>query len=54
LRDAFVPLPFKEPSQTLLSLLGILVDSGRRFASIADIQVVMETKMRQSVQQLLY
>ena len=39
LRDAFVPLPFKEPSQTLLSLLGILVDSGRRFASIADIQV---------------
>jgi hypothetical protein len=39
LRDAFVPLPFKEPSQTLLSLLGILVDSGRRFASIADMQV---------------
>ena len=39
LRDAFVPLPFKEPSQTLLSLLGILVDSGRRFASIADIQI---------------
>ena len=39
LRDAFVPLPFKEPSQTLLSLLGILVDSGRRFASSADIQV---------------
>jgi len=39
LRDAFVPLPFKEPSQTLLSLLGILVDSGRRFASIADLQV---------------
>ena len=39
LRDAFVPLPFKEPSQTLLSLLGILVDSGRRFASIADTQV---------------
>ena len=39
LRDAFVPLPFKEPSQTLLSLLGILVDSGRRFASIADLQI---------------
>ena len=39
LRDAFVPLPFKEPSQTLLSLLGILVDSGRRFASIADTQI---------------
>ena len=39
LRDAFVPLPFKEPSQTLLSLLGILVDSGRRFASIADMQI---------------
>jgi len=39
LRDAFVSLPFKEPSATLLSLLGILVDAGRRFASIADLQV---------------
>ena len=39
LRDALMPLPFKEPSATLLNLLGILVDSGRRFASIADMKV---------------
>ena len=39
LRDALLPLPFKEPSGTLLSLLGMLVDSGKRFASIADMQV---------------
>ena len=39
LRDAFVTLPFKEPSATLLNLLGILVDAGRRFASIADLQI---------------
>ena len=39
LRDAFVSLPFKEPSATLLNLLAILVDAGRRFASIADLQV---------------
>jgi hypothetical protein len=39
LRDAFLPLPFKEPSQTLLQLMGIVVDAGQRFASIADAQV---------------
>jgi len=39
LRDSFVPLPFKEPSQTLLALMGLMVDAGKRFASIADIQV---------------
>ena len=39
LREAFVALPFKEPSQTLLALLGLMVDAGKRFASIADIQV---------------
>lgn len=39
LRDALMPLPFKEPSGTLLSLLGLLVESGRRFAAIADMQV---------------
>jgi len=37
LRDAIQPLPFKEPSSTLLNLLGILVDSGQKFASIAEI-----------------
>jgi hypothetical protein len=39
LRDSFMMLPFKEPSQTLLSLMGIVVQAGQRFASIADMQV---------------
>jgi len=39
LRQAIMPLPFKEPSQTLYSLLGTLIDSGRRFASMADMKV---------------
>ena len=32
-------LPFKEPSQTLLQLMGVVVQAGQRFASIADLQV---------------
>jgi len=39
LRDALMPLPFKEPSGTLLQLLGMLVDAGRRFASVGDMQI---------------
>jgi hypothetical protein len=39
LRDAFYPLPYKEPSQTLLSLMGIVVQAGQRFASITEMQV---------------
>ena len=39
LKDAFMTLPFKEPSQTLLQLMGVVVDAGQRFASIADLQV---------------
>jgi hypothetical protein len=39
LRDAFFPLPYKEPSATLLQLMGIVVQAGQRFASIADMQV---------------
>ena len=39
LDDAFKILPFKEPSQTLLSLMGVVVQAGQRFASIADMQV---------------
>jgi len=39
LRDAFFPLPYKEPSQTLLQLMGVVVSAGQRFASIADMQV---------------
>ena len=39
LKDSFVFLPYKEPSQTLLQLMGIVVAAGQRFASIADMQV---------------
>jgi len=39
LRDAFFPLPYKEPSGTLLQLMGIVVGAGQRFAAIADMQV---------------
>jgi len=39
IRQSLMTLPFKEPSQTLYSLLGTLVDSGRRFASLADMKV---------------
>ena len=39
IRQSLMPLPFKEPSQTLYSLLGSLIESGRRFASMADAKV---------------
>tara|TARA_R100000234_G_scaffold117434_1_gene95903 strand:+ start:3245 stop:5635 length:2391 start_codon:yes stop_codon:yes gene_type:complete len=39
LRESILPLPYKEPSQTLMGLLGFVVDAGRRFAAIADMQV---------------
>lgn len=39
IRDAIVPMVYKEPSGTLSSLLGVLVDSGRRYASIADANI---------------
>ena len=39
LRESILPLPYKEPSQTLMALLGFVVDAGRRFAAIADMQV---------------
>ena len=39
LASTLMPLPYKEPSQTLLQLLGICVDAGRRMASITDMQV---------------
>jgi len=39
IRDSFMMLPFKEPSQTLLQLMGVVVQAGQRFASIADLQI---------------
>ena len=39
LRENLIPLPIKEPSSVLMQLLGLLVDSGKRFAAIADMNV---------------
>jgi hypothetical protein len=39
LQASLLPLPYKEPSQTLFQLLGFTVDAGKRLASIADMQV---------------
>ena len=39
IRDGLMPLPYKEPSQTLFALLGFVVQAGQRFAQIADMQV---------------
>ncbi len=36
LKNSIIPLPYKEPSNTLAQLLGVVVDSGRRFAQVAD------------------
>jgi hypothetical protein len=39
MRDNIMPLPYKEPSQVLYSLLGTIVEEGRKFAGAADLQV---------------
>ena len=39
LKDNILPLPYKEPSQVLYSLLGTIVDEGRRFASASDLKI---------------
>ena len=39
LTQTLMPLPYKEPSQTLFSLLGFCADTGRRLASVTDMQV---------------
>ena len=38
IRDSIIPLPYKEPSATLVQLLGALIEGGRRFVSLADQQ----------------
>ena len=35
IRDAIIPLPYKDPSGTLAHLLGALIEGGRRFVSLA-------------------
>ena len=39
MRDNILPLPYKEPSQTLLALMNQIVEEGRRFANTADLQI---------------
>ncbi len=39
MRDNIMPLPYKEPSQVLMTLLQSIVDEGRRFANTADLQI---------------
>jgi hypothetical protein len=39
IKDSIVPLPYKEPSQTLFNLLNTIVEEGRKFASVADLKV---------------
>jgi hypothetical protein len=39
LKDNILPLPYKEPSQVLYSLLGTIVEEGRRFASASDLKI---------------
>jgi hypothetical protein len=39
IRDSILPLPYKEPSSVLYTLLQNIVDEGRRFAATADMNV---------------
>lgn len=39
MRDNLMPLPYKEPSQVLMALLGQIVEEGRKFAGAADLQI---------------
>ena len=39
IRDNILPLPYKEPSQVLMALLGNIVEEGRRFAATADMKI---------------
>jgi hypothetical protein len=47
LSASLMPLPYKEPSQTLFALLGFVVEAGRRLASISDMQVGDANQMAQ-------
>jgi hypothetical protein len=39
IRDNILPLPYKEPSQTLAMLMDKVVEEGRRFAAVSDLKV---------------
>jgi hypothetical protein len=46
IRDQFFNLPFSEPSSTLFSLLGFVVQAGQKFAAITDTAVGNDTQNR--------
>jgi hypothetical protein len=52
INKAIMPLPFKEPSQSLFNLLEYIVGAGQRFASTADLNVGDVNPMRLSAQPL--
>ena len=39
LKDNLLPLPYKEPSQTLYLLFQTIIEEGRRFSNTADLQI---------------
>jgi chaperonin GroES len=39
IKDNLMPLPYKEPSQTLYQLFNTIIEEGRRFANTADLQI---------------
>lgn len=39
IRDNILPLPYKEPSATLLQLMDKVIEDGRRFAAVADLKI---------------
>jgi len=39
IKDNILPLPYKEPSQTLATLMDRVVEEGRRFAAVSDLKV---------------
>jgi len=39
IRDNILPLPYKEPSQTLSALMDRIVEEGRRFAAVSDLKI---------------
>ena len=54
IRDAFMPLPFKEPSATLLQLMGVVVSAGQRFAAIADEESAVMTEIERACSQIVF
>jgi hypothetical protein len=39
IRDNILPLPYKEPSQTLSMLMDKIIEEGRRFAAVSDLKI---------------